>query len=118
MYDKFQTLAMNAKSAVVILANPEATDFELVPVDASPRELDGLEASGRHLQFLGVTGSIAGTVYTALAAPLDIQRLAALSDAYVRHCETKLSDAIESMRMGDSLEWLNQLYRLEDTRPN
>jgi hypothetical protein len=121
MYDKFQRLAMESQMAVVILSDPTATDLEFVPVwprAASDTHLDALAASGRPLEFLGVAGLVDGVTRTALAVPLDPTRIETVSLAFCRYCEGALSEAIEAKRMGDSLEFLGKLYRLEDTRPN
>lgn len=114
-YDVFQTLAMRSEISAAILANEDATDFELLPV--APRGISDDDANrlvqqwaGRGLSFIGVAGMIEGVPQTALDVPLDAVRIAALSAAFLRHCEQ-----IERQK-GDSVEWCERLYSLEDPR--
>jgi len=117
MYDKFQTLAMQADFAVCILANDTLTDIELLNVALpEPEEQTARGFDSRGLRFIGMTAIVKGQPRTALEAPLDPAKMARLSAAFITHCEVLLGDKLEEAAMGDSLAWLEMLYRLQDWR--
>jgi hypothetical protein len=115
--DKFQVLAMQADFAVCILANDTLTDLELLNVALpEPDEQTAREFDSRGLKFIGVAAIVKGQPRTALEVPLDPNLMARLSTAFIAHCEVLLGDKLEETAMGDSVAWLEMLYRLQDWR--
>jgi hypothetical protein len=113
--DKFRQLCLDAPIAVVILGNPETSDFELIDLDFDrlPNErVCALQERG--MEFCGVLGLVKGRPRVALALPLGAEIIATLSAAFVQ----RLEDAINGIKpdMGDSAEWLERLHSLPDNR--
>jgi hypothetical protein len=117
MQDKFQILATQGELAVCILANDNLTDIELLNVSLpEPDEQRAREFDLRGLKFIGMAAIVKGQPRTALEVPLDPATIARLSSAFVAYCEVLLGDKLEETAMGDSLAWLEMLYRLQDRR--
>ena len=122
MYDKFETLAMKSQLCVAVLLNPDATDFEFLPVNPHPlsdSEIGERKArwTGRDLHFAGAIGIIDGYCKVALDGPLDNATVSRLSAAFVAYCEVLLSGSLEeAAAQGDEVSWLRRLYALEDPR--
>lgn len=122
--DKFETLVAESSIAVAILANADATDIEMLPVQPRSYALEKAQElarlwAPRGLRFIGMAGIADGKPRTALAVPLDDLRISALSQAFIAYIEVLLKDEIETRQaVGDEVEWLRSLWSLPDSRPN
>ncbi len=120
--DRFQLLAASAQVAVIVLANADVTDIELIPVKPHTISDDEVthRCAGRVLHFAGVLGLVDGVGHSQLAEPLDEQRVSALADAFTTYCVTLMGDHLEreiaKHSAGDFVEWAQRLYRLPDAR--
>lgn len=113
--DKFEALIRNAQYSVCILGNPETSDFELVDLDPAGLPAERREQlSKRGMKFIGVLGVVKCRPRVALTLPLNDEIVSALSAAFVQRIE-KLLNGLDKP-MGDSVEWLQQLWELPDTR--
>jgi hypothetical protein len=123
MYDKFETLAMEAQLAVSVLGNADLSDVELIcikPYQLSPEKIQELAVqwAARGLRFIGTIGIVDGQSRTALAVPLDDRHISALSEAFIQYCEVSLSDHVAQQQKGDEVAWLEALSSLTDDRPD
>ncbi len=113
MYDRFEILATEAAYSVAILGNLQTGDFELIDLAPVPQDARrSYEARG--LVFLGMIGIVCGTPRVALDAPLDADTVSALYETFVRRTEDEVNDRLQPK--GDSVAWLEALYRLEAPR--
>ncbi len=129
-WDKFETLAANAALAVCMFANPQATDWALVGLDATRDAgvLRGVmcDVNARGLGFAGVIGLMAdGSPRTALVEPLAdavVDRMSALFLGYFvprfleAHTATTPPKAAPPEAQDDSESWLWRLWALKDPR--
>ncbi len=114
--DKFEQLVAAAQFPVCILGNLRS-DFELVDLQSEPMSEDAKrDLSKRGMCFVGVIGLVEGVPRVALAEPLDAMTATALSQAFVQRIEDKINGILAPK--GDSVEFLDRLYMLPDTREN
>jgi hypothetical protein len=113
-----EQLALDAQLAVHVMSSPDASEIEFLPLKprtATDSEINSLAACwpGRNLRSIGVIGRLAdGRVQIALKAAFGNIELAALLYAFTGYCEA------EPQRIGDSVEFCERLYALEDPRTN
>ena len=85
-WDRFQTLAATAQLSVCIFANPQATDWALVCLDAAGDAGVTRNITARGLGFAGVIGLMAdGSPRSCLAQPFEdavVDKMAALFLGY------------------------------------
>jgi hypothetical protein len=112
--DKFQQLAWDSTYAVGIVADPKASNFELIELGPEQSEARSRELSERGMVFVGVIGIVNGLPRASLAVPLDPMALITLSQAFIHRIEDKINGV--SKCFGDSNEWMTHLYNLPDTR--
>src|ERR1700733_3190428 len=110
--DKFEQLAKDSAVCIGILANPHNNDFQLVDVDAVPIPPDvQARYRARGLECLGLIGIADGQTRVVLKdVPSDALHAAIVAEftwLYGRAIEQ-----LEQSRQGDSLEFLERLYRL------
>jgi hypothetical protein len=114
-----EQLALDAEFAVYVIASPDASEIEflsLKPRTATESEIQSLAARwpGRDLRSSGVIGRLAdGRVQMALKMAFGNIELAALLCAFMDYCETA-----EPHRIGDSVDFCERLYALQDPRMN
>jgi hypothetical protein len=109
-YDKFEQLALDAQLSVVILGNPETSDFEMVSVAPGPLP-DERNIRARGMRFVGVVGLVHGVPRSALDEPLDAATTSALAQAYLRFIEHEANKELETAVLG-------RMYQLSDPRTN
>jgi hypothetical protein len=109
MYDKFDQLISDAQLKVLILGNPETSDFELIDLAPGPLSHDPHNLHERGMYFVGVMGIVQGVPRSALDEPLDVLTTTALAQAFVLHAERILNARLEA-------DWLGRLYQIPDTR--
>jgi hypothetical protein len=109
---KFEQFAKDSAVCIGILANRHNNDVQLVDVDAVPIPPDAdARYRARGLEFLGLIGITDGQPRVVLDdVPSD-----ALHAAIIAEFTWLYGRAVEQLaqsRMGDSLEFLERLYRL------
>jgi hypothetical protein len=105
---KFEELVSKAQYAVCIVGNPQLSEYELLDFPL-PDEPEFLE---RGLTFVGILALVEWVPCSALAMPLDPATITRLSGLFVE----RLRCAMEAYTRGDSVEWLDKLYRMPDSR--
>ncbi|MGA2990564.1 MAG: hypothetical protein ABSD88_08815 [Candidatus Korobacteraceae bacterium] len=87
--DRFEELAMTAKSPVIVIGNPERGYFELVPVSVDRSAIESMRSTyaARELcfRFLGVVGLVRGCAIPEFAESHSVADVEALSSAYAYH---------------------------------
>lgn len=115
MYDRFQQLAFDSSIALAIVG----TKQEFVLLDLSVREWPE-DICSRGYSFLGLIGLRNSEPHVELAARLDhtyaieISRTAA---TYFAECLAQNCAPVAPSVHGDSVQWLEALWSLEDPRP-
>lgn len=116
-------LAVESSVAVMILSNPECTDVELMPL--RPRPMTDIERArlaarwhGRDLDSLCVIGLVGVIPRVVLKRPVDPEKVAALSDAFLAYVHSLLGDSFAAQIEAAEVEELERMYLLPDTRPN
>ena len=113
-FDRFQLLAATAQISVVVLANADVTDVELISVrpHSIPLEEVSRQCAGRDMRFVGVLGVVDGVSHAQFAEPLDERRVHALAHSFAAYL-TVLTGGDWAER---ETEMLNRLYALEVSR--
>ena len=126
MYD-LKTLA-DAEHAVYIIADPEGSDCEFVPLKLDPATAKSVwqdlhsRWAGRNLTRSGVAGIIHGVPVVMMKEdPEDFLLVVRLTAAFARYVEDMATDdSLETQPLpvpfGDSVVWCERLYALPDTR--
>ncbi len=114
--DKFEYIAAHASYACCILGNLQTSDFELLDFGQLPlaKHTEQELFSERGMRFIGIMGLVDGVSRVALSEPLDDPTAKALSLAFVQRVEDIINAKLAPK--DDSLDWLNRLYQLPDTR--
>lgn len=126
MYD-MQQLA-EAQHAVYVIANPEGSDCEFVPLKLDPATAKSVWAdlrarwAGRNLSRSGVAGIIHGVpVVMMKEEPEDFLLVVRLTAAFARYLEDAAANNSQESQpqtvpVGDSVAWCERLYALPDMR--
>jgi hypothetical protein len=108
---KFQQFVANAEVAVCILGNPESGDFALCDLGPHAEDLQR-DLVQRGYRFVGLLGMVQGVPRSALAEPLEANAIDALAEAFLK----RWLYGGGRPEAGDSVRFLEGLYRLPDTR--
>jgi hypothetical protein len=112
--DKFSQLVTDASVCAAILFNPATADFELVDIVQIPDET-ATAYGARGLQFAGCLGVVAGQARVALATPIEGEAVQRIVARFIERVEDQLN---KQMPQAESVDWLQRLWGLKDTRSN
>jgi hypothetical protein len=87
--DKFEKLTAESQFTLVLLANEESGDFELIDPQPVPEDRAKTFAE-RGLTFGGVLGVVSGKPRSALAMPLDGETVTRIVGEFTRRVEYAL----------------------------
>ncbi len=109
-----EQMPVNATSAVYVMASPDGSACEFLPLSpvAPDSELGELRArwAGRNLRGAGIAFLIHGVPHVVLKEePSDFLTIVRLTAAFARYC-------FESLGQGDEVSWLRRLWDLPDER--
>jgi hypothetical protein len=112
-----------AENRVYIVANADGTDAEFIPMDALEAGFQDLAARRRGMQGrlagVGIAGLVGGVPVVQLRQDPDdfmvVVRLTAAFSQYVLAGRV-VPDAETPPHVGDSVDWLEALYALRDSR--
>lgn len=111
---RFEEIVSKAEIAACIVGNPEVADFALIGFGASSEKVEQY-ITERKLAFIGVIGLVNGEAHTALAMPIDPEAALALSESFAGFVKRVVRES-KPDNSGDSLAFLERLYKLPDTR--
>ena len=115
--DKFEKIAWDAQYAVAIIGNPASSRFALLDLDSPCSEETRQELADTGCYFLGAIGIVEGLPKVALSEPLEPSATSAISQAFLQLVERRLNANLIERLAGD-VQWLENLYRLQDGREN
>ena len=133
---RLEEIAAAAQVFALVLGNGATGDFALLPLTGEPLSRPYLErvfGSPRRLRIYGGTGLVNGYPRTVLLQPLEDEDIRGLAELFAKYCPRILTGRIEgtstavegaltacqtaAVAPGDSLDWCEGLYALEDMRP-
>ncbi len=114
-------LSLAASIAVLVLADDQFTDIEMLPV--APRQFSDYEIAqlrsrwgGRGLRSIGVIGLVGTTPECAFKAPLPLKVVTALAEAFRDYLHVLLCDSFEAQKTDVEARELARWFSLEDPR--